>query len=115
MRPWTDKTNRHTHTQTRVTTIHFSWSSTHAKCNKLSTGALHSIKIVVFASLTPLIHNNTLSCGTTDLRGKPHSQLLITGRTNIFSQIPFTAKACRLCLITMLTNKATEYKGGILQ
>jgi len=30
MRPRTD---RHTDTQTRVTTIHFSWSTTHAKCN----------------------------------------------------------------------------------
>jgi len=29
------QTDRHTpDTQTRVTTIHFSWSSTHAKCNK---------------------------------------------------------------------------------
>jgi len=27
--------DRQTDTQTRVTTIHFSWSSTHAKCNKL--------------------------------------------------------------------------------
>jgi len=27
------QTNRHTDTQTRVTTIHFSWSTTHAKCN----------------------------------------------------------------------------------
>jgi len=34
MRPRTD-TDRQTDTQTRVTTIHFSWSSTHAKCNKV--------------------------------------------------------------------------------
>jgi len=27
------QTHRQTDTQTRVTTIHFSWSSTHAKCN----------------------------------------------------------------------------------
>jgi len=27
-------TDTHTDTQTRVTTIHFSWSTTHAKCNK---------------------------------------------------------------------------------
>ena len=34
MRPWTDThTDTQTDTQTRVTTIHFSWSSTHAKCN----------------------------------------------------------------------------------
>ena len=34
MRPRTDRqTDRHTQRQTRVTTIHFSWSSTHAKCN----------------------------------------------------------------------------------
>jgi len=33
MRPRTDtQTGRHTG-QTRVTTIHFSWSTTHAKCN----------------------------------------------------------------------------------
>jgi len=30
MRPRTD---RQTDTQTRVTTIHFSWFTTHAKCN----------------------------------------------------------------------------------
>ena len=35
MRPWTDtETQTHTDTQMRVTTIHFSWSTTHAKCNK---------------------------------------------------------------------------------
>jgi len=27
------QTDRHTDTQTRVTTIHFAWSTTHAKCN----------------------------------------------------------------------------------
>ena len=37
MRPRTDRqTYTHTDTQTRVTTIHFSWSSTHAKCNEIS-------------------------------------------------------------------------------
>jgi len=31
---WTDKhTDRQTHTQMRVTTIHFAWSTTHTKCN----------------------------------------------------------------------------------
>jgi len=40
MRPRTD-TDKHTethtdrHTHTRVTSIHFSWSTTHAKCNKI--------------------------------------------------------------------------------
>jgi len=35
MRPRTDtQTDRQTHTQTRVTTIHFASSTTHAKCNK---------------------------------------------------------------------------------
>jgi len=35
MRPWTDRqTHRQTYTQTRVTTIHFASSTTHAKCNK---------------------------------------------------------------------------------
>jgi len=34
MRPRTDtQTDRQTHTQTRVTTIHFASSTTHAKCN----------------------------------------------------------------------------------
>ena len=34
VRPRTDgQTDRHTHTQTRVTTIHFASSTTHAKCN----------------------------------------------------------------------------------
>jgi len=28
------QTERHTDTQTRVTAIHFAWSTTHAKCNK---------------------------------------------------------------------------------
>jgi len=38
MRPRTDRqTLRHTDTQVRVTTIHFSWSTTHAKCNQWST------------------------------------------------------------------------------
>ena len=39
MRPRTDT---QTDTQTRVTTIHFSWSSTHAKCNDKSVLILKS-------------------------------------------------------------------------
>ena len=38
MRPRTDRhTDGQTDTQTRMTTIHFSWSTTHAKCNKITT------------------------------------------------------------------------------
>jgi len=42
MRPRTD---RQTDTQTRVITIHFSWSTTHAKCNNLCLGKLPNFRM----------------------------------------------------------------------
>jgi len=51
IRPRTDRqTDTHTDTQTRVTTIHFAWSVTHAKCN------YHYLGLVILSSLTNSIH-----------------------------------------------------------
>jgi len=41
MRPRTDR-HTQTHTQTRVTTIHFASSTTHAKCNKFAVWVVDS-------------------------------------------------------------------------
>jgi len=48
MRPRTD-------TQTRVTTIHFSWSTTHAKCNKISLPTCNMREASVTVSVSFLL------------------------------------------------------------
>jgi len=64
MRPWTGtQTDRHTDTQTRVTTIHFSWSSTHAKCNKaIADYTSSALRIPITLSRPISFAANTLQC-----------------------------------------------------
>ena len=49
------QTDTHTPRQTRVTTIHFSWSSTHAKCNNSAAAAADARVGCVFDASASII------------------------------------------------------------
>ena len=54
IRPWTD---RHSQTQTGVTTIHFASSTTHAKCNDSQLNSTHSLLLMADS-----MHRSSYDC-----------------------------------------------------
>jgi len=95
MRPRTD-----THTQTRVTTIHFSWSTSHAKCivvTRVCVSVCVSVRgreteegliiIVIRQHRTQkfgeMTQNNAVQGHRFWYQSKPHIRFPIIGRTNV--------------------------------
>ena len=71
------QTHRQTDTQTRVTTIHFSWSSTHAKCNKWVCNL--PVRFTVYTCLT----ENSLQSWRASLQGKTLATTALSARTAV--------------------------------
>jgi len=80
------QTDRHTDTQTRVTTIHFSWSSTHAKCNELllCTESLTARQ----TSHTPMVWLSYISLAAVPRRTPKRVDVILNEPTSLFSETP---------------------------